>query len=136
MRRYWWALLGPTLFACTQHPEEACNLSTDKVLLAMRQGGVVPEKNLEGQAAVDLRDYLTSLGASMPENVDQALIFVKENQAMIAFFWHDCFIGDITGPWSPPLGVDTLLEILDGNGNTDHSKTTRPRQTTPTTALK
>jgi hypothetical protein len=96
-----WCLLSLTLLACVQVPEGACNVSANRVLLEMRQGGVEPEKNLKGEEAVHLRDYLRGLGNSVPRNVDQAIIFVNEDQAMVTFFWHGCFIGDVTGPFAP-----------------------------------
>ena len=90
---------GLTLLACAQAPESACIVSPDKVLLEMRQNGIEPEKNLEGQAAVDLRNYLESHGNLVPKDVDQVILFVKDEAAMIAFFWHGCLTGDITGPF-------------------------------------
>ena len=92
------------LWACVQAPEQVCNVTVDKLLLEMRQGGFEPDKNLKGQAAVDLRNLVVSLGITVPANVDEALIFAKEDQAVIAFFSRGCLVGNITGPWTLPLG--------------------------------
>jgi hypothetical protein len=97
--RFWRPFLALVLLACVQAPEQICNVTVDKLLLEMRQGGIEPEKNLKGQPAVDLRNLLVSLGTTMPANVDEALIFVKEDQAIIAFFSRGCLVGNITGPW-------------------------------------
>jgi len=105
MRRFWWPALGPVLWACMQAPEEVCKLTVDNLILEMRQGGIEPERNLKGQTAVDLRNLLVSLGNAMSANVDEALIFVKEDQAVIAFFSRGCLVGNITGPWTLPLGL-------------------------------
>jgi hypothetical protein len=101
---FWWPSLGLVLSACVQAPEQICNLTVDKLIVEMRQGGIEPEKNLNGQAAVDLRNLLASLGTTMPAKVDEALIFVKEDQAVIAFFSRGCLVGNITGPWTLPVG--------------------------------
>jgi len=101
--RFWRPFLALVLLACVQAPEQICNVTVDKLLLEMRQGGIEPEKNLKGQPAVDLRNLLVSLGTTMPANVDEAFIFVKEDQAIITFFSRGCLVGNITGPWMLPL---------------------------------
>ena len=92
------------LWACVQAPEQVCKLTFDKLTLELRQSGIEPEKNLKGQTAVDLRNLVVSLGTMVPANVDEALIFEKEDQAVIAFFSRGCLVGNITGPWTLPLG--------------------------------
>jgi hypothetical protein len=104
MHRFWWPPLGLVLWACVQAPEQGCKLTVDKLILEMRQSGIEPEKNLKGQTAVDLRNLLVSLGTTVPANVDEALIFEKEDQAVIAFFSRGCLVGNISGPWVLPLG--------------------------------
>ena len=80
-----------------QAPEDSCN-SADKLLLAMHQQSIDPNKNFMAQAAMDLRDYLEDLGNAVPMQVDRALVFVDKEQATIAWFWQGCFIGQSTGP--------------------------------------
>ena len=73
-------MLALSLFGCAQAPaQEVCKTTTaDKLLLAMRGGGIEPAHNLQGAAAVSFRDWLETRGVRVPMKTDQALIFVND----------------------------------------------------------
>jgi hypothetical protein len=114
------ALVPARLFGCAAAqapaPKErvqaqagACRTASPAAMRAQfQQNGIKLRADLEGEPLDALKEALNPhLATLVPAEVDRALIFEREDVALIVWFAKDCAVDHAVGPW--PM-VRALME--------------------------